>query len=94
MTLSPDARRILEFVAASAEPVAASDCFHDIYPPTFDPSVPDDDPDREEWVNLQLGLYRASIDLWKADFVVVVHPANGERPDLVSVTDAGRAALG
>lgn len=94
MTLSPDARSILEFVASSAEPVAVSDCFHSIHPPTFDPSAPEDDPAREAWADLQLGLYQASVDLWQGGLVTVVHPANGERPDLVSVTDAGRAALG
>ncbi|MFD5271781.1 hypothetical protein [Streptomyces sp. NPDC058335] len=38
-------------------------------------------------------LYRAYIRLHELGLVKVVHPANGERGDLVVVTEAGRAAL-
>ncbi|MFE1451972.1 hypothetical protein [Streptomyces olivaceoviridis] len=93
MTLSADARSILQHVAQAPEPVAMSDFFHTIHPPTFDRSAPKDDPAREAWTERQLGLYGASIELHDAGFVEIVHPANGERPDLVSATDAGRAAL-
>lgn len=40
-----------------------------------------------------LGLYEASIGAWEGGLVEVVHPASGQRPDLVSLTDAGRAAI-
>jgi hypothetical protein len=93
MDLSADARSILDHVAKAEEPVAMSDCFHTVHPPTFDRSAADDDPQREAWAQLQLGLYRASIDLYEHGLVHIVHQADGTRPDLVVVTDAGRAAL-
>ncbi|MFJ9634949.1 hypothetical protein ACIRU8_45390 [Streptomyces sp. NPDC101175] len=93
MELSTDARTLLGHVAKAGQPVAMSDFFHTIHPPAFDRSAPDDDPARESWTQLQLGLYRASIDLHEEGLVHVVHPATGERPDLVVVTDAGRATL-
>ncbi|MET9483280.1 hypothetical protein [Streptomyces sp. NPDC006638] len=70
-----------------------SDFVHSIHPPNFPVTAPEEDPDRLAWTGLQMGLYRASITLWENDLVQVVHPANGERPDLVEVTDSGRAAL-
>lgn len=93
MTLSEDARSILQHVAQAPEPVAMSDFFHAIHPPTFDRNAPEDDPARDAWRERQIGLVGASIELHDAGFVKIVHPANGERPDLVSATDAGRAAL-
>jgi len=93
MTLSADERRLLELIAQAPEPVAMSSFFHDLYPPTFPSSAPADDPDREAWSEKQMGLYRASLNLWQGGLVEVVHPANGERPDLVTVTDVGRTAL-
>lgn len=93
MTLSQDERALLELISQATEPVAMSDFFHTIHPPTFPSSAPEDDPTREAWTELQLGLYRASANLWQGGLVEVVHPANGERADLVSVTEAGRAAL-
>ena len=93
MTLSADARSILEHVAQASEPVAMSSFFHTIYPPKFEISAPGDDPDRVVWQERQLGLFGAMIELYEADLVKVIHPANGERPDLVVVTDAGREAL-
>lgn len=93
MTLSADARSILKHVAQAAEPVAMSSFFHTIHPPTFVDSAPEDDPEREAWRERQIGLFGAMVELHEADMVKVVHPANGERPDLVVVTDAGRDAL-
>ncbi|MEU6925552.1 hypothetical protein [Streptomyces sp. NPDC046631] len=93
MTLNQDERELLRLIAATGKPVAMSDFFHAMYPPNFDRNVPADDPDREAWVELQMGLYRASVTLWQSDLVRVVHPANGERPDLVELTEAGRAVL-
>ncbi|MER7491284.1 hypothetical protein ABT033_01280 [Streptomyces pharetrae] len=93
MTLSADARSILEHVARASEPVAMSDFFHTIHPPMFDNSVPEDDPEREAWRERQMSLYGAQIELHDAGLVEIVHPANGERPDLVTATEAGRAAL-
>ncbi|MEV6179899.1 hypothetical protein [Streptomyces sp. NPDC052015] len=93
MTLSADARSILEHVAQATEPVAMSSFFHTIHPPTFDDSAPEDEPAREAWRERQIGLFGAMVELYEADMVKVVHPANGERPDLVVATDAGRSAL-
>lgn len=93
MTLNPDERRLLELIAEAPEPVAMSDFFHTIHPPTFPQGAPAEDPAREAWMQLQLDLYRASGNLWQGGLVEVVHPANGERPDLVQVTDTGRTAL-
>ncbi|WP_328380609.1 hypothetical protein OHB13_38010 (plasmid) [Streptomyces sp. NBC_00440] len=93
MTLNQEECELLRLISLAAEPVAMSDFFHGIHPPNFPRSAADDDPDREAWVELQLGLYRASISLWKADLVRIVQPANGERPDLVEITDTGRTAL-
>ncbi|OSZ56180.1 hypothetical protein OQI_34405 [Streptomyces pharetrae CZA14] len=59
----------------------------------FDDSVPEDDPEREAWRERQMSLYGAQIELHDAGLVEIVHPANGERPDLVTATEAGRAAL-
>jgi hypothetical protein len=47
-----------------------------------------------EWAERQLGLYRDSLTLWQQGLVRVVHPADGERPDLVVATDEGRVNLG
>ncbi|MEU5109669.1 hypothetical protein AB0H07_46805 [Streptomyces sp. NPDC021354] len=93
MTLSRDERHLLELITQATEPVAMSDFFHTIHPPTFEASAPEGDPAREAWTKHQLSLYRASANLWEGGLVEVVHPANGERPDLVSVTEAGRNAL-
>ncbi|MER6103741.1 hypothetical protein ABT115_15790 [Streptomyces sp. NPDC001832] len=78
MTLNQDEREILRLITEASEPVAASDFFHIIYPPNFDVSVGEEHPDRVVWQAHQFDLYRAPIELW---------------PDLVEVTDAGRAAL-
>lgn len=93
MELSTEAKDILGRVSQTDQPVAMSSFFHAIHPPSFDRNVSEDDPARVEWMKLQLRLYRASVDLYEKGMVRVVHPANGERPDLVIVTDAGRAAL-
>ncbi|MFF2641708.1 hypothetical protein ACFVUB_17865 [Streptomyces niveus] len=93
MMLNPDERRLLELVAQTREPVAMSDYFHEIHPPNFSRDAAEDDPARVTWTELQMSLYRASLKLWESGLVQVVHPANGERPDLVSVTDAGHSEL-
>ncbi|MDK0525099.1 hypothetical protein [Streptomyces sp. ML-6] len=93
MTLNQDERELLRRIAEADKPVAMSDFFHVMYPPNFDASVGEEHPDRVVWRDHQFDLYGASIKLWQNDLVRVVHPANGERPDLVEVTDAGRAAL-
>lgn len=91
MTLSNDERELLRLVDESTAPVAMSDLFHTIHPPA--PGLDEHHPDHEAWAELQLGLYGASINLHANGFVRIVSPANGERPDLVESTDAGRAAL-
>lgn len=91
MTLSNDERAILRRVADSPEPVAMSDYFHDIHPPV--PGMTEDSPEQEAWTMKQIDLFGAGIDLWEKGLVTVVHPANGERPDLVEATPEGRTAL-
>ncbi|MBT2469560.1 hypothetical protein J7E97_17165 [Streptomyces sp. ISL-66] len=51
------------------------------------------DPVWNAWAEEQIDLHRASAELWKNDLIRVVHPASGERPDLVEITDAGRVAI-
>ncbi|MFD8609574.1 hypothetical protein [Streptomyces sp. NPDC059631] len=93
MTLADDERELLRRIAEAGSPVEPSDYFHSIHPPAFPASAAEDDPRREEWVETQMNLYRACIRLHELSLVEVVHPADGERGDLVVVTDAGRAAL-
>ena len=93
MTLSSDERELLKRISQASEPVAMSSFFVDLNHVDLDPQVPDDAPERAAWQERQFDLYGASIRLWQNELVRVVHPANGERPDLVTVTDAGRAAL-
>lgn len=93
MTLNQDERELLRRITDAGKPVAMSDFFHDMHPPNFPVSGPEEDPDRGVWQEQQFGMYRASIKLWEAELVHVVHPANGQRPDLVEPTKAGRTAL-
>ncbi|MEU9703017.1 hypothetical protein [Streptomyces sp. NPDC047981] len=93
MTLNADELKLLGMIARSPEPVAASSFFHTIHPPNFERSAAEDDPRRVVWQEKQFGLYRAMIDLHDAELIRIVHPANGERPDLMEATQAGRAAL-
>ncbi|MFD7732169.1 hypothetical protein ACFV6F_17490 [Kitasatospora phosalacinea] len=93
MTLNPDAHELLRLIAESPEPVAASSFFHTIHPPNFPQSAPEDDPIREAWLEKQIGLYGEVLKLHEEALLRIVHPANGERPDLVEATDAGRAVL-
>jgi len=94
VTLTANERRLLELVATAAKPVAMPAFFNTIHPPTFKKGAPQDDPARRAWVRHQLDLFDVSLRLWYIGLVEIVHPANGERPDLVVITDAGRAALG
>ena len=94
MALNADERELLRRISEADSPVEPSDYFHSIHPPDFPRSADEDDPRREAWVELQMGLYRAYIRLYELGLVEVVHPANGERGDLVVVTEASRAALG
>jgi hypothetical protein len=94
MDLSREERELLSLISQAPEPVAMSDFFDDIGTkprPEIDSS--DEDPVRLAWYEEQMGLYGASVELWKKELVRVVHPANGERPDLVEATDAGRSLL-
>lgn len=94
MDLSRDERELLRLISQAPEPVAMFDLFPQISTaPRPELDSPDDDPVRVTWAEEQLALGRASVELWKRELVRVVHPANGERPDLVEATDAGRAAL-
>jgi hypothetical protein len=92
--LSNDERRLLELIAHSKEPVAPSSFFHTIHPPTFDASVPEDDPAREAWTELQLGLYGAMLRLHDLNLIRIVVPADGSHPDLMEATEQGMGALG
>lgn len=89
MTLTPDERKLLELIAQAPEPVAMSSFFHDIHPPNFPASAPEDDPKREAWYKQQIELYGASSKLYEVGLVEIVHPANGDRPDLVQATSKG-----
>ncbi|MEU5900357.1 hypothetical protein [Streptomyces venezuelae] len=93
MTLNADERELLRRISEAGGPVEPSDYFHSIHPPNFPTSAAEGDPRREAWVELQMNLYRAHIRLHELGLVEVVHPANGERGDLVVVTDASSAAL-
>jgi hypothetical protein len=92
--LSTDERRLLELISQAKEPVAPSSFFHTIHPPTFDVSAPDDDPDREEWAERQIGLYGAMLRLHDLNLIRIVVPTDGANPDLMEATLEGRAALG
>ncbi|MBB0247149.1 hypothetical protein FNQ90_24235 [Streptomyces alkaliphilus] len=93
MTLNADEYELLRLIAQSPEPVAASDFFQTIHPANFERSAAEEDPRRVAWQKKQLGLYKAVIDLHDGNLIRIVHPANGERPDLVEATEAGHAAL-
>jgi hypothetical protein len=93
MTLNADAHALLRLIAQSPKPVAASDFFHTIHPANFQPSAAEEDPRRVAWQEKQFALYKAMINLHDDGLVRTVHPANGERPDLVEATEAGHAAL-
>jgi hypothetical protein len=93
MTLNADEHALLRLIAQSPEPVAASDFFHTIHPANFERSAAEEDPRRVAWQEKQFGLYKAMIDLHDAGLIRIVHPANGERPDLMEATEAGHAAL-
>jgi hypothetical protein len=92
--LSTDERRLLELISQSKEPVAPSNFFHTIHPPTFDQSAPGDDPDREAWMELQLGLYGAMLRLHDLNLIRIVVPADGANSDLMEATTQGVGALG
>ncbi|MFE6023087.1 hypothetical protein ACFQ6O_42425 [Streptomyces sp. NPDC056441] len=93
MTLNADEYELLRLIAQSPEPVAASDFFHTMHPANFERSAAEEDPRRVAWQEKQFGLYKATIDLHDDGLIRIVHPANGERPDLVEATDEGRTAL-
>jgi hypothetical protein len=93
MTLSADERQLLQLISQAPKPVAPSDFFHTIHPPTFDQDAPDDDPRREAWTELQLGLYGAMLRLHDLNLIRVVVPADGANPDLMEATTAGVGAL-
>ncbi|MFF3343253.1 hypothetical protein [Streptomyces flavidovirens] len=93
MTLSEDHRELLRLINEAGKPVAMSDFFHGIHPPDVDRDLPEDHPVREAWREKQINLYGTALELEAGGLVTVVHPADGERPDLVEPTAAGRAAL-
>ncbi|MEU2027129.1 hypothetical protein ABZ565_34135 [Streptomyces sp. NPDC016469] len=41
------------------------------------------------WQEKRFGLYKAMIDLHDGGLIRIVHPANGERPDLMEATETG-----
>ncbi|MFF3547082.1 hypothetical protein ACFYXD_35255 [Streptomyces platensis] len=94
MDLSREEYELLRLISQAPEPVAMSSLFDDVNSnPKPDIHAPEDDLVRVAWMEGQLALYGASLGIWEKGLVRVVHPANGERPDLVEATDAGRAAL-
>jgi hypothetical protein len=94
MDLSREEHELLRLISQAPEPVVMSSLFDNINAnPKPDIHAPDDDPVRVAWMEGQMALYGASLGIWEKELVRVVHPANGERPDLVEATEAGRAAL-
>ncbi|MFI5867229.1 hypothetical protein [Streptomyces sp. NPDC051546] len=94
MELSVHERGLLHAVAQAPVPAAMSTFFPALsraLPPEV--HAPEDDPVRLAWTEEQMALYGASVALWQKNLVRVIHPANGEWPDLVQVTDEGRTAL-
>lgn len=91
MNLTDDEQALLRHIAEAPTPVVASSFFHTIYPPS--PDMGDEGPEQEAWTQRQIGLYGAHLALHDKGLVRVVEPANGERPDLVEATAAGRSAL-
>ncbi|MEU6233820.1 hypothetical protein [Kitasatospora sp. NPDC047058] len=92
MELSEDEKALLYLIVKAGRPVSPSDYFHGIHPPTFAPSV--EGPERDAWVEKQIGLYGAYLGLDQKGLVEVAVPADGRIPDLVVPTDAGRALIG
>ncbi|MCY0922844.1 MULTISPECIES: hypothetical protein [unclassified Streptomyces] len=94
MELNTHERGLLHAVSQAPAPTAMSTFFpalNQAVPPEV--HAPEDDPVRVAWADEQFALYGASVSLWQKNLVRVVHPANGERPDLVEATDEGRTAL-
>ncbi|MFB8401301.1 hypothetical protein [Streptomyces sp. NPDC055912] len=94
MKLTVHERGLLRAVSQAPAPTAMSTFFPALTQAVL-PEVhaPEDDPVRVAWADEQGALYGASVSLWRKNLVRVVHPANGERPDLVEATDEGRTAL-
>ncbi|MFF8867821.1 hypothetical protein ACF08B_37915 [Streptomyces sp. NPDC015139] len=91
MALSTDERALLTLIAKFPEPVVMSDFFHELSPPA--PGMNEHHPGHEEWLLRQIEWHRASLHLWQQGLVRVVVPANGERGDMVELTEAGIIAL-
>lgn len=91
VTLSEDEQQLLDRIAQSPAPLAMSDYFVLLNP--AGPDVVEGHPDHDAWVQRQLAWFGVSVQLAEKSLVYVVAPADGNRPDLVGVTDAGRAAL-
>ncbi|MFF7335415.1 hypothetical protein [Streptomyces sp. NPDC008150] len=91
--LSTDERQLLKLISQAKEPVAPSDFFHTIHPPNFDANAGEDDPTREAWTELQLGLYGAMLRLHDLGLIRVVVPADGANPDRMEATPQGISAL-
>lgn len=64
-----------------------------IYKTPRPPGTQEGDPMYDSWVEEQSEMFRASVALYARGLVAVVSPANGERPDIVEVTDRGRTLL-
>lgn len=94
MTLSADERQLLQLISQAKGPVAPSTFFHTIHPPTFTQDAPADDPRREAWTELQMGLYGAMLRLHDLNLIRIVVPADGANPDLMETTRDGVGALG
>jgi hypothetical protein len=91
MDLSDDEKALLYLIVKAGRPVAPSDYFHGIHPPTFDSSV--EGPERDAWTEKQIGLYGAYLGLDEKGLIEVAVPADGRNPDRVVPTDAGRALI-
>lgn len=91
MEITPDERELLRLLSQETEPVVVSSLFGAINPVVD--GLPGDDPANEEAVLRQLQLYEASVGLHQKQLVRIVSPANGQRGDLVEVTETGRAVV-
>lgn len=91
MSLSNDERDLLKLAAEAGEPVWMSEFFEVLNP--AEPGMDENHPGHEAWSERQMAWYGVSLSLWKKGLVRVVHPANGERGDLVEPSDAGHEAL-
>ncbi|GAA0971522.1 MULTISPECIES: hypothetical protein [Actinomycetes] len=85
-----DERALLALISRSPEPVAMSSLFPELNPAG---DIREGHPEHDAWVERQIAWYGVTVSLHEKGLVEVVHPADGSRPDLVVVSDAGNRTL-